>query len=159
MQEPALARAPRHFVRMTYGPSIHKVIHFYSLLLYILAIELAIDDMATYYNQQLAILLFLLLSPRCRAWRASKRLIDRMPHDNQRNYTANPSTVVLMHVGLRTLARGPIYAQTCRTPLITSHENSRSMIHLVRACTSFINFYCTYVLLFFLNCILYVRST
>jgi hypothetical protein len=60
MQEPTLARAPRHFVRMAYGPSIHKVIYFYSLLLYILAIELAIDDMTTYYSQQLAILLFLL---------------------------------------------------------------------------------------------------
>jgi hypothetical protein len=60
MQEPALARAPRHFVRMACGPSIYKVVHFYSLLLYMLAIELAIDNMATYYSQQLAILLFLL---------------------------------------------------------------------------------------------------
>jgi hypothetical protein len=51
MQEPALARAPRHFVRMACGTSIYKVVHFYSLLLYILAIELAIDDMATYYSQ------------------------------------------------------------------------------------------------------------
>jgi hypothetical protein len=51
MQESALARAPRHFVRMAYGPSIHKVVHFYSLLLYMLAIELAIDNMATYYSQ------------------------------------------------------------------------------------------------------------
>jgi hypothetical protein len=42
MQEPALARAPRHFVRMTCGPSIYKVVYFYSLLLYMLAIELAI---------------------------------------------------------------------------------------------------------------------
>jgi hypothetical protein len=63
MQEPALARAPRHFVRMVYEPSIHKIVHIYSLLLYILAIELAIDDMTTYYSQQLAILLFLLLVP------------------------------------------------------------------------------------------------
>jgi hypothetical protein len=60
MQGPALARVPRHFVRMVCGPSIHKVVYFYSLLLYILAIELAIDDMATYYSQQLAILLSLL---------------------------------------------------------------------------------------------------
>jgi hypothetical protein len=51
MQEPALARAPRHFVRMACGPSIYKVVHFSSLLLYMLAIELAIDDMATYYSQ------------------------------------------------------------------------------------------------------------
>jgi hypothetical protein len=56
MQEPALARAPRHFVRMTCRSSIHKVVYFCSLLLYILAIELAIDYMATYYSQQLAIL-------------------------------------------------------------------------------------------------------
>jgi hypothetical protein len=48
MQESVLACASRHFVRMAYGPSIYKVIHFYSLLLYILAIELAIDNMATY---------------------------------------------------------------------------------------------------------------
>jgi hypothetical protein len=64
MQEPALARAPRHFVRMTCGPSIHKVVYFCSLLLYILAIELAINDMTTYYSQQLAILLSLLY-PEC----------------------------------------------------------------------------------------------
>jgi hypothetical protein len=51
MQEPALARAPKHFVRMACGPSIHKVVHFYSLLMYILAIKLTIDDMATYYSQ------------------------------------------------------------------------------------------------------------
>jgi hypothetical protein len=63
MQESALARAPRHFVRMVCGSFIHKVVYFFSLLLYILAIELAIDDMATYYSQQLAILLSLLLAP------------------------------------------------------------------------------------------------
>jgi hypothetical protein len=51
MQEPALTHAPRHFVRMACGPSIYKVVHFCSLLLYILAIELAVDDMATYYSQ------------------------------------------------------------------------------------------------------------
>jgi hypothetical protein len=50
MQEPALARAPRHFVRMARGLSIHKVVHFYSLLLYMLTIELAIDNMTTYYS-------------------------------------------------------------------------------------------------------------
>jgi hypothetical protein len=60
MQEPALARTPRHFVRMACGLSIHKVVHFCNLLLYILAIELAIDDIATYYSRQSAILLFLL---------------------------------------------------------------------------------------------------
>jgi hypothetical protein len=60
MKEPALARAPRQFVKMSCGPSIYKIVHFCSLLLYILAIELAIDDMATHYSQQLAILLFLL---------------------------------------------------------------------------------------------------
>jgi hypothetical protein len=48
MQEPILARAPRHFVRMICGSSIHKVVYFYSLLLYILTIELAIDYMTTY---------------------------------------------------------------------------------------------------------------
>jgi hypothetical protein len=51
MQEPALARAPRHFMRMACGPSIHQVVHFCTLLLYMLAIELAIDTMATYYSQ------------------------------------------------------------------------------------------------------------
>jgi hypothetical protein len=51
MQKSALARAPRYFVRMTCGPSIHKVVHFCSLLLYMLAIELTIDDIATYYSQ------------------------------------------------------------------------------------------------------------
>jgi hypothetical protein len=61
MQELALARAPRHFIRMACGPSVYKVVHFYSLLLYILVIELAVDNIATYYSQQLAILLFLLL--------------------------------------------------------------------------------------------------
>jgi hypothetical protein len=50
MQEPALTHAPRHFVRMACGPSIYKVVHFCSLLLYILALELAVDDMATYYS-------------------------------------------------------------------------------------------------------------
>jgi hypothetical protein len=47
----ALARAPRHFVRIACGPSIHKVVHFCSLLLCMLTTELAIDDMATYYSQ------------------------------------------------------------------------------------------------------------
>jgi hypothetical protein len=56
MQEPALARAPRHFVRVTCGSYIHKVVHSCSLLLYI-----AIDDMATCYSHQLALLLSLLL--------------------------------------------------------------------------------------------------
>jgi hypothetical protein len=51
MQEPALARVPRHFMRMACGPSIYKIAHFFSLLLYMLAIELTIDNMATYYSQ------------------------------------------------------------------------------------------------------------
>jgi hypothetical protein len=38
MQEPALARAPRHFVRVKCGPSIDKVVHDYNSLLYILAL-------------------------------------------------------------------------------------------------------------------------
>jgi hypothetical protein len=38
MQEPALARAPRHFVRVKGEPYIDKVVQSYSLLLYILAI-------------------------------------------------------------------------------------------------------------------------
>jgi hypothetical protein len=38
MQEPALARAPRQFVRVKCGPYIDKVVHFYSPLLYMLAI-------------------------------------------------------------------------------------------------------------------------
>jgi hypothetical protein len=38
MQEPALARAPRQFVRVKGGASIDKVVYFYSPLLYILAI-------------------------------------------------------------------------------------------------------------------------
>jgi hypothetical protein len=60
MQEPALARAPRHFVRMTCRSSIHKVIHsihkvihFCDLLLYMLAIELAINYMSTIANSWL----------------------------------------------------------------------------------------------------------
>jgi hypothetical protein len=39
MQEPALARAPSHFVRVKGGPCIDKVAHFYSSLLYILALS------------------------------------------------------------------------------------------------------------------------
>jgi hypothetical protein len=38
MQEPALARAPRQFVRVKGGPCIDKVVHFYSPLLYMLVI-------------------------------------------------------------------------------------------------------------------------
>jgi hypothetical protein len=33
MQEPALARAHRQFVRVKGGPFIHKVVHFYRPLL------------------------------------------------------------------------------------------------------------------------------
>jgi hypothetical protein len=39
MQEPALAVAPRHYVRVNGGSYIDKVIQFYSSLLYILALE------------------------------------------------------------------------------------------------------------------------
>ena len=56
-EEPALARAPRHFVRMRSGPHNKKVVHSFDLLFYILAIRWAVDDMALAYSQQLAILL------------------------------------------------------------------------------------------------------
>jgi hypothetical protein len=39
MQELALARAPRHFVRVKGGLYIDKVLHFYSSLLYVLALS------------------------------------------------------------------------------------------------------------------------
>jgi hypothetical protein len=39
MQEPALARAPRHFERVKGGPCIDKVVLLYSPLLYMLAIR------------------------------------------------------------------------------------------------------------------------
>ena len=55
---PTLARAPRHFVRMKGGPQNKKVVvHSFDLLLYMLAIRWAVDDMALAYSQQLAILL------------------------------------------------------------------------------------------------------
>jgi hypothetical protein len=38
MQESALARASRHFVIVKCGPSIDKVVHNYSSLLYMLAL-------------------------------------------------------------------------------------------------------------------------
>jgi hypothetical protein len=40
MQELALARALSHFVRESCGPHIHKAVHFYNLLLYMLTILL-----------------------------------------------------------------------------------------------------------------------
>ena len=58
-EEPALARAPRHFVRMKGEPHNKKVVHSFDLLLYMLTIRWAIDDMALAYSQQLAILLML----------------------------------------------------------------------------------------------------
>ena len=59
-EEPALARAPRHFVRMKGGPQNKKVVvHSFDLLLYMLTIRWAVDDMALAYSQQLAILLML----------------------------------------------------------------------------------------------------
>jgi hypothetical protein len=39
MQEPALARAPRHFERVKDGPCIDKVVLLYSPLLYMLTIR------------------------------------------------------------------------------------------------------------------------
>ena len=60
-EEPALARAPRHFVRMKGGPHTKKVVHSFDLLLYMLTIRWAVDDMALAYSQQLAILLTMLL--------------------------------------------------------------------------------------------------
>ena len=61
-EEPALARAPRHFVRMKGGLQSKKVVvHSFDLLLYMLTIRLVVDDMALAYSQQLAILLTMLL--------------------------------------------------------------------------------------------------
>ena len=60
MQEPAIAHAPRHLVRVKGGPTSNKVVHIESHLLYLLAITLAMDDMASSYSQQPAILLSLL---------------------------------------------------------------------------------------------------
>ena len=60
-EEPALARAPRHFMRMKDGPYNKKVVYFFDLLLYMLTIRWAVDDMTLAYSQQLAILLTMLL--------------------------------------------------------------------------------------------------
>ena len=61
-EESALARAPRHFVRMKGGPHNKKVVHSFDLLFYyMLIIRWAVDDMALAYSQQLAILLTMLL--------------------------------------------------------------------------------------------------
>ena len=59
-EEPALARAPRYFVRMKGGPHNKKVVHSFDLLLYMLTIRWVVDDMALAYSQQLAILLTML---------------------------------------------------------------------------------------------------
>ena len=59
-EEPSLERAPRHFVRMKGGPHNKKEVHCFNLLLYMLAIRWAVDDMALAYSQQLAILLTML---------------------------------------------------------------------------------------------------
>ena len=61
-EEPALARAPRHFVRMRSEPHNKKVVHSFDLLLYMLTIRWVVDDMALAYSQQLAILLTMLLN-------------------------------------------------------------------------------------------------
>lgn len=60
-EEPALARTPRHFVRVKDRPYNKKVVHSSNQLFYILAIRWAIDDMKMTYSQQLAILLTKLL--------------------------------------------------------------------------------------------------
>ena len=66
-EEPALARAPRHFVAMKGGPqNKNVVVHSFDLLLYMLAIRWAVDDMALAYSQQLAILLTMLLGVSCK---------------------------------------------------------------------------------------------
>jgi hypothetical protein len=39
MQESALARAPRHFMRVNGGSCIDKVVQLYSSLLYMLALD------------------------------------------------------------------------------------------------------------------------
>ena len=57
-EEPALARAPRHFVRVKGGSYNKNVVH--NQLLYILAIRWAIDDRTMAYSQQLAIPLTML---------------------------------------------------------------------------------------------------
>ena len=63
-EEAALARAPRHFVRIKGGPHnkkvVQKVVHSFDLLLYMLTIRWVVDDMALAYSQQLAILLTML---------------------------------------------------------------------------------------------------
>ena len=46
-EEPALPRAPRHFVRRKGGPQNKKVV----VLLYMLTIRWAVDDMALAYSQ------------------------------------------------------------------------------------------------------------
>ena len=60
-KELALAGAPRHFVRIKGGPHNKKVVHSFDLLLYMLTIRWAVDDMALAYSEQLAILLIMLL--------------------------------------------------------------------------------------------------
>ena len=65
-EEPALARAPRHFVRVRSGPHNKKVVHSFDVLLYMLTIRWAVDDMALAYSQQLAILLTMLLGVSCK---------------------------------------------------------------------------------------------
>ena len=59
-EEPSLACAPRNFVRMKGGPHNKKIVHFFDLLLYMLAIRWVVDDMTLAYSQQLAILLTML---------------------------------------------------------------------------------------------------
>ena len=59
-EEPALACAPRYFVRMKGGPHNKKLVHSFDLLLYMLTIRWVVDDMALAYSQQLAVLLTML---------------------------------------------------------------------------------------------------
>ena len=51
-EEPALARASRHFMRMKGGSHSKKVVHFFNLSLYMLAIRWVVDDMALAYSQR-----------------------------------------------------------------------------------------------------------
>ena len=80
-EELALARAPRHFVRMKGGPHNNKVVHSFDLLLYMLAIRWVVDDMALAYSQQLAILLTMLLMMHPDVW----------PHRNALLKAATPN--------------------------------------------------------------------
>jgi hypothetical protein len=65
MQEPALARATRHFERVKGGPCSDKIVYFCSSLLYMLALSWLWMTWHLTYSQQLAILLSLLSETTC----------------------------------------------------------------------------------------------